>query len=105
MTYLHTLQITRAHAKSSQSAFASRLLDFNNGVSLAFVLTLLLSGECDTIELSTELIAPTDLVIKSQHGSHRKHRSSIVACLLPQERVYLALPSNGLYLFTLSCSP
>jgi hypothetical protein len=42
---LHTLQITRAHAKSSQSAFTSRFLitDLNNGDSSASVLKPLLA--------------------------------------------------------------
>jgi hypothetical protein len=40
---LHTLQITRAHAKSSQSPFSSHFLatDVNNGDSSASVLTSL----------------------------------------------------------------
>jgi hypothetical protein len=40
---LHTLQITRAHAKPSQSAFTSCFLvtDFNNGDSSDSVLTSL----------------------------------------------------------------
>jgi hypothetical protein len=39
ITDLHTLQITRAHAKSSQSAFTSHFLvtDLNNGHSSASV--------------------------------------------------------------------
>jgi hypothetical protein len=43
VTELNTLQITRAHAKSSQSAFTSRFLvtDINNGDSSASVLTSL----------------------------------------------------------------
>jgi hypothetical protein len=43
---LHTLQITRAHAKSSQSAYTSRFLvmDLNNGDSSASVLTSLPAG-------------------------------------------------------------
>jgi hypothetical protein len=43
---LHTLQNTRAHAKSSQSAFTSRLLvtDLNIGNSSASVLTSLPAG-------------------------------------------------------------
>jgi hypothetical protein len=50
---LHTLQITRAHAKFSQSSFTSHFLvtDFNNGDSSASVLTSLLSGEYATTEL------------------------------------------------------
>jgi hypothetical protein len=51
---LHTLQITIAHAKSSQSAFTSRFLvtDLNNVESSASVLTSLLSGEYSTTELT-----------------------------------------------------
>jgi hypothetical protein len=43
---LHTLQITRAGAKSSQSAFTSLFFatDFNNGDSLASVVTPLPAG-------------------------------------------------------------
>jgi hypothetical protein len=43
---LHNLQITKAHAKSSQSAFTSRFLVtyLNNGDSSAFVLTSLPAG-------------------------------------------------------------
>jgi hypothetical protein len=43
---LHTLQITRAHAKFSQSAFTSRFLvtDLINGDSSASVFTSLLDG-------------------------------------------------------------
>jgi hypothetical protein len=43
---LHVLQLTRAHAKSSQSAFTSRFLvtDTNNGDSSASVVTLLPAG-------------------------------------------------------------
>jgi hypothetical protein len=43
---LHTLQITKAHAKSSQSDFTSRFVvtDLNNWDSSAFVLTSLPAG-------------------------------------------------------------
>jgi hypothetical protein len=52
---LHNLQITRAYAKSSQSAFTNRFLvtDINNGDFSASVLTSLLSGEYPTTEVST----------------------------------------------------
>jgi hypothetical protein len=51
---LHTLQFTRAHAKSSQSAFTGRFLamDLNNGDSSASVLTSLTVGYHSTTELS-----------------------------------------------------
>jgi hypothetical protein len=54
---LHTLQITRAQAKPSQSAFTSRfpVIDLNNGDSSASVLTSLLSGEYPTTELLLQL--------------------------------------------------
>jgi hypothetical protein len=44
---VHTLQITRAHGKSSQSTFTSCFLvtDLNNGDSSASALALLPSGE------------------------------------------------------------
>jgi hypothetical protein len=43
---LHTLQITKAHAKSAQSAFSSHFLvtDLNNGDSSASMLTPLPAG-------------------------------------------------------------
>jgi hypothetical protein len=43
---VHTLQITRAHAKSSQSAFTSHFLvmELNNGNSSASVVMLLPAG-------------------------------------------------------------
>jgi hypothetical protein len=43
---LHTLQITKAHAKSSQSAFSSRFLVtcLNSGYFSAFVVTPLSAG-------------------------------------------------------------
>jgi hypothetical protein len=52
---LHTLQITRSHAKSCQSAFTGRFLvaDLNNGDSSASVLTSLRSGEYPTSRHST----------------------------------------------------
>jgi hypothetical protein len=67
---LHIFQITRAHTKSSQSTFTSCFLvkDHNNGDSSVYVLVSLPAGKYSTIELSTELIAPTVLVITSQHG-------------------------------------
>jgi hypothetical protein len=86
ITNLHTLQITRARAKTSQSAFTSRfqITDLNNGDSSASVLTSLLSDAY----LTTEPIAPTVPVITSRYGPHTKHCSSIVAlCPLPRERV------------------
>jgi hypothetical protein len=48
----HTLPITRAQVKSSQSAFTSRSLvtDLNNGDSSASTFTSLLSGEYLTTE-------------------------------------------------------
>jgi hypothetical protein len=54
----HTLQIARAHSKSSQFAFTRRFLvtDLNNGDSSASVLTSLLPGEYP----ATELGASTD---------------------------------------------
>jgi hypothetical protein len=47
ITNLRTLEITRAYAKSSQSAFTSSFLvmQLNSGDSSAYVLTLLLSPE------------------------------------------------------------
>jgi hypothetical protein len=50
---LHALQITTAHAKSSQSAFTScfQVTDLNNGDSSASVLMSLLSGEYPTTAL------------------------------------------------------
>jgi hypothetical protein len=70
---LHTLQIARAHAKSSQSALTSCFLvtDLNNGDSSASVLTLLPAGYHSTAELSTELIAPTVVVVTSRHRPQR----------------------------------
>jgi hypothetical protein len=51
ITNLHSLQITTAHAKPSQSAFTSRfpVMDLNNRDSSASVLTSLLSSEYPTI--------------------------------------------------------
>jgi hypothetical protein len=76
---LHNSQITRAHAKSSQSAFTSRFLvtDLNSEDSSASVLTSLLSGEYP----ATEFIAPAIMVIASRHGPQRKHCSSTIACV------------------------
>jgi hypothetical protein len=53
---LSTLQITRAHAKSSQFAFTSRFLvtDLNNENSSASVLTSLLSGEYLAAQLTSK---------------------------------------------------
>jgi hypothetical protein len=50
---LHTLQITTAHIKPSQSVFTScfPVTDLNNGDSLASVFTSLLSGEYPTTEV------------------------------------------------------
>jgi hypothetical protein len=47
---LHSLQLARTHAKSSQSSFASRILvtDLNSVGSSAYVPTMLLSGEYPT---------------------------------------------------------
>jgi hypothetical protein len=52
----HILKIIRAHAKSSQSAFTSRVLvtDLNKGDSSASVFTWLLSGEYGTTQLESE---------------------------------------------------
>jgi hypothetical protein len=74
---LHTSQITRAHARSSQSAFTSRFLvmDLNSGGSSAAVVKPLPAGE----HCTTELIAPTVVAMTSRHAPHRKHRYSIVA--------------------------
>jgi hypothetical protein len=50
----HTLQITRAHAKSSQFAYTTSrflLTDLNSGDSSASVLTSLLSDEYPTTQL------------------------------------------------------
>jgi hypothetical protein len=54
---LHTLQITRAHAKPSQSAFTSCFLvtDLNNGDSSASVLMSLLSGKYPTTNYLLQL--------------------------------------------------
>jgi hypothetical protein len=115
---LYPLQITRTHAKTSQSAFASRFLitDLNNVDSSASTPTSLLSGEYPT----TKFIAPPVVIITSRHeprrkpffyccdrvrchgnvfpvpfptkgcgSDHRKHCSSIVACKLRTS------PSNG----------
>jgi hypothetical protein len=51
---LHTLQITAAHTKPSQSAFTSRfpVTYLINGDSSASVFMSLLSGEYPTIELN-----------------------------------------------------
>jgi hypothetical protein len=92
---LHTSQITRVHAKSSQSAFTSRFLvtDLNNGDSSDSLVTLLPSNTSQLViplnysamfsqpplQKSAQLIAPTVLVIISRRGPRRKHRSSIVA--------------------------
>jgi hypothetical protein len=50
----HTLQITEAHAKSSQFTFTSRFLvtDLNKGDSSASVLRAFLSGEYPASELN-----------------------------------------------------
>jgi hypothetical protein len=93
---LHSLQITRAYATSSHSTFTSRFLVtyLNNGHSSASVLTSFLFGEYPTtviplnysaissqppLQNSTELSAPTVMVINSRHGPHRKHSSSIIS--------------------------
>jgi hypothetical protein len=58
----HTLEITGAHTKSSQSALTSRFLvtDLNSGNSSASVLMSLLSGEYLTTELSSKLCPSYD---------------------------------------------
>jgi hypothetical protein len=84
---LHTLQITTAHNKpQSLIVFPSRCLvtALKNGDSSVTVLTSLLSDEYPT----TELIAPTGLVI-SPHGPHRKNRSSTVALVSVAARICL----------------
>jgi hypothetical protein len=104
---LHTLQITRSHAKTSQSAFTSRFLatDLNNEYSSACdhaVARWLTHHNWTRFDYSaissrppsqnsTELIAPTVLVITSRYGPHRKHCSSNVA--LVSVAVGTCLPS------------
>jgi hypothetical protein len=83
ITCIHTLQITRAHAKSSQFAVTSRFLvtNLNNGDSSASMLTSLPAGYCST----TELLLQTVLLITSRHRPLIKHRSSLLKfsfCLL-----------------------
>jgi hypothetical protein len=41
----------------------------------------LFSASLEELNSTTEIIAPTVLVITSRHGPHSKHRSSIVACV------------------------
>jgi hypothetical protein len=76
---LHTLQITRAHVKSSQSSFTSRFLvtDLNNGDTSSSVLTSLLSSEYSTTELSSKLRP----AYNSSARTNGKHSSSIVTCV------------------------
>jgi hypothetical protein len=90
---LHTLQISRAHIKSSQSTFTRRFLvtDPNN------VLCLHLYWLANVSELTPRLATiskqpPSPLndwthlhcrsqlvpLITSRHGPHRKHRSSLL---------------------------
>jgi hypothetical protein len=62
---LHTLQITTAHAKPSQSACTSRfpVTDLNNGDSSVSALMSLLSGKYPTAALLLQLTT-------SQAGGH-----------------------------------
>jgi hypothetical protein len=93
---LHTLKITKAHAKSSQFVFTSRFLvtDLNIGDSSASVLMPFLSDKYPTsviplnfsaissrtlLRNSTERSGPNCSGYKSRHGPHRKHVYSIVA--------------------------
>jgi hypothetical protein len=71
----HTLQITIAHAKPSQSAFTSRfpVTDLNTGDSTS-VLTSLLPGECPTTALLfrlTNFQAGGHLTPTSKFSLHR----------------------------------
>jgi hypothetical protein len=68
IAYLHTLQITTAYARSSQSALTSRFLvtDFNIGDSKVSVLMSLPAGQYNW------QLAPI-VLITSRHGQHTKH--------------------------------
>jgi hypothetical protein len=72
VTNLHTLQITTAHTKPSQSGFTSRfsVIDRNSGDSSANLLMSLLSGKYPTTELNFNLVP----LITSWHRLHREHR-------------------------------
>jgi hypothetical protein len=78
---LHNSQITTAPAKRFPDccAFTSRSLAtaFKSGDSSTSRAQILSSQP--SAQNSTELTAPTVLVITSRHGQHRKHSSSIVA--------------------------
>jgi hypothetical protein len=87
---LHTLQITRAHVKSSQSAFSSRFLitHLNNGDTSSSVLKSLLSSEYSTTELSSKL-RPAYNPLARTNG---KHSSSIVTCVSWGSHVIVTQP-------------
>jgi hypothetical protein len=75
---LHTLQITRAHAKSFHSAFTSCFLVTylnNEDYSAAVVTPLPL---VNTPHLNCQL---NDSIISSQHGPHKKHHSFVATCV------------------------
>jgi hypothetical protein len=118
---LHTLQITTPDATPFPAccAFNSRSLATASTVEIPQppALTSFLLGKYPTTELSstvnysaisshpplqnsTELIAPTVLVITSRHGPHRKHCSSIVMFVFTAARKCTEpLPGNCLRLF------
>jgi hypothetical protein len=76
---LHTLQITRTHAKPSQSAFTTLFVvtDFKNGYSSPSVLMSLLSGEYRKPEVNSKLCPVYNISART----NRNYSSSAVACL------------------------
>jgi hypothetical protein len=84
-------QITTAFAKPFQACcvFTSRsLATASNSVDSSALHAHVLSSQLP-VQNSTELVAPTVLVIRSQHESHRKHpvsnSNSTVVCVFVEE--------------------
>jgi hypothetical protein len=79
---IHTLQITREHTKSSQSAFTSRFLVMNLKMSSANIRT---GWWLSHNWLTSKCVS----VITSRLGPHRKRHSSVAVQSFPWEHVCL----------------
>jgi hypothetical protein len=90
IVHLHTLEITASSTETSPacSVFTSHFLvmAFNSEDSSASVLTPFPAGHHPTTQLSSKLVP----LITLHHRPHRKHSSSVVACMFTA-----LLGSNG----------
>jgi hypothetical protein len=94
---VHYLQITAAPSKPFPACcvFTSRyLVTASNSVHFSASRPQVLSPQ-PPMQNSTELIAPSVLVITSRHRSHRKHPVSTVTLLLRAYSFTEPLPRNG----------